>query len=63
VGGLLLSQFLTLFTTPVIYVYLSRLGDWIRPSGDRAVHGQAFTRHAADSDLSQIAENAVDRRA
>jgi multidrug efflux pump subunit AcrB len=25
VGGLLLSQFLTLFTTPVMYIYLSKL--------------------------------------
>jgi hydrophobe/amphiphile efflux-1 (HAE1) family protein len=31
VGGLLLSQFLTLYTTPVIYIYLSRLSQWLRP--------------------------------
>ena len=28
VGGLLLSQFLTLYTTPVIYLYMDRLGRW-----------------------------------
>jgi hydrophobe/amphiphile efflux-1 (HAE1) family protein len=31
VGGLLLSQFLTLFTTPVTYIYLSRFAEWARP--------------------------------
>jgi hydrophobe/amphiphile efflux-1 (HAE1) family protein len=38
VGGLLLSQFLTLFTTPVVYIYLSRFAEWIRPrrAGPRA---------------------------
>jgi multidrug efflux pump subunit AcrB len=29
VGGLLLSQFLTLYTTPVIYLYLDRFGRWV----------------------------------
>ena len=29
VGGLLLSQLLTLFTTPVVYLYLDRLAAWI----------------------------------
>jgi HAE1 family hydrophobic/amphiphilic exporter-1 len=29
VGGLALSQILTLYTTPVVYLYLDRLGTWI----------------------------------
>ena len=29
VGGLLLSQVLTLYTTPVIYLYLDRLSQWV----------------------------------
>jgi multidrug efflux pump len=28
VGGLVFSQMLTLFTTPVIYLYFDRLGIW-----------------------------------
>ncbi len=31
VGGLLLSQVLTLYTTPVIYLYLDRLAHWLAP--------------------------------
>jgi HAE1 family hydrophobic/amphiphilic exporter-1 len=30
VGGLILSQVLTLFTTPVVYIYLDRLQDRLR---------------------------------
>ncbi|HKN08955.1 MAG TPA: efflux RND transporter permease subunit, partial [Pseudomonadota bacterium] len=30
VGGLLVSQALTLFTTPVVYIYMDRLGHWLR---------------------------------
>jgi hydrophobic/amphiphilic exporter-1 (mainly G- bacteria), HAE1 family len=47
VGGLLVSQALTLFTTPVVYLYLDRLSEWLKrgsPPGkasDRAVEGPA----------------------
>jgi multidrug efflux pump subunit AcrB len=37
VGGLILSQALTLFTTPVVYLYLDRLNE--RVSGKRRVPG------------------------
>jgi multidrug efflux pump len=30
VGGLLVSQLLTLYTTPVVYLYLDRLRLWFR---------------------------------
>ena len=41
VGGLLLSQFLTLYTTPVIYLYLDRLGRWIAERRNRGQFAQA----------------------
>ena len=39
VGGLLVSQGLTLYTTPVIYLYLDRLSHWLRRAG--ATHRSA----------------------
>ena len=32
VGGLILSQILTLYTTPVVYLYLDRVQRWLTPS-------------------------------
>ena len=43
VGGLLVSQALTLYTTPVIYLYLDRLSRWLG-SGRRHAEARA---HAA----------------
>ncbi len=35
VGGLILSQVLTLYTTPVVYLYLDRLQSWLMPRRSR----------------------------
>ncbi len=35
IGGLLLSQVLTLYTTPVVYLYMDRLRDWLLGSRAR----------------------------
>jgi multidrug efflux pump len=48
VGGLIVSQALTLFTTPVVYVYLDRLRLALR-GGERALPGMAEpSAHSAD---------------
>jgi HAE1 family hydrophobic/amphiphilic exporter-1 len=42
VGGLLLSQALTLYTTPVVYLYMDRLSRWLnrkRAAPAAAPHG------------------------
>jgi HAE1 family hydrophobic/amphiphilic exporter-1 len=45
VGGLLVSQALTLFTTPVVYLYLDRLSGWLK-GGSRS--GQKADRAPED---------------
>jgi multidrug efflux pump len=46
VGGLLLSQLVTLYTTPVIYLYMERFSDWLRERRERRALRHA-TRGAA----------------
>jgi hydrophobe/amphiphile efflux-1 (HAE1) family protein len=50
VGGLMLSQVLTLYTTPVIYLYLDRLQHWLSPARHRPLPRlvEKFGEAAAD---------------
>ncbi len=47
VGGLILSQMLTLFTTPVVYIYMDRIQTWLQ---GRRAHGAAPAPLPAHSD-------------
>jgi len=47
VGGLILSQMLTLFTTPVVYIYLDRLQSWIQRA---RAHGAPTVAPAPQTD-------------
>ena len=55
VGGLLLSQVLTLFTTPVIYLYLDRAHYWFerRKAAWKARHAAPVTQSGADTTMAQ----------
>jgi multidrug efflux pump subunit AcrB len=48
VGGLLVSQWLTLYTTPVVYLYLDRLSHWLAPRRRSAAGAAQSARSAAD---------------
>ncbi|HKQ46235.1 MAG TPA: efflux RND transporter permease subunit [Rhizomicrobium sp.] len=39
VGGLILSQILTLYTTPVVFLYMDRFGNWTSGFWNRWYHG------------------------
>jgi lipopolysaccharide export system protein LptC len=45
VGGLIVSQALTLFTTPVIYLYLDKLSEWF--AGPRSAATEKQSARAA----------------
>jgi multidrug efflux pump len=46
VGGLLVSQALTLYTTPIIFLYLDRFGNWLHRSWGRVYHRDKSARLA-----------------
>jgi hydrophobe/amphiphile efflux-1 (HAE1) family protein len=48
VGGLILSQLLTLFTTPVIYLYLDRLQEWLTGAKKHKPVGSEYVQMAAE---------------
>jgi multidrug efflux pump len=49
VGGLLLSQLLTFYTTPVIYIFFDRLAERVKSRGLRKAHAVASPRPGAES--------------
>jgi multidrug efflux pump subunit AcrB len=60
VGGLMVSQMLTLYTTPVVYLYLDRFRGWVsgekilRPLANAAVVGPAVQSAPPQHQLSDL---------
>jgi multidrug efflux pump len=48
VGGLIVSQALTLYTTPVVYIYLDRFRLWCQRRWNRRVGRMNLTAGRAD---------------
>jgi hypothetical protein len=57
VGGLLVSQWLTLYTTPVIYLYLDRLSHWLGGSRQPSRLAEALTDRPHSGPRPALAEN------
>ena len=49
VGGLIFSQMLTLFTTPVVYLYMDRLRVWIDRKRGRSALRRLYEAGRAES--------------
>jgi multidrug efflux pump subunit AcrB len=63
VGGLIVSQALTLFTIPVTYVYMDRLSDWLTGLAGRRRPRQAVVRRDTRQPQAQpVRVRHVDRR-
>ena len=45
-GGLILSQLLTLYTTPVVYLYLERLRRWLGRRRSSVVRAESIEARA-----------------
>jgi multidrug efflux pump len=48
-GGLILSQLLTLYTTPIVYLYLDRFSLWVRELRRRRGFGASLVPRVADT--------------
>jgi HAE1 family hydrophobic/amphiphilic exporter-1 len=53
VGGLLVSQLLTLFTTPVVYIYMDRINSWLSGRSPSQAAGMSGTQQPVGLDESR----------
>ncbi|HEX3864604.1 MAG TPA: efflux RND transporter permease subunit [Stellaceae bacterium] len=60
VGGLLVSQWLTLYTTPVVYLYLDRLSHWLGGSRRRSRLANALSEPPAQPGMVEDPHGAAE---
>ena len=57
IGGLLVSQWLTLYTTPVVYLYLERFSRWLGRSHRRSRVADALSSASSGAASGQLARD------
>ncbi len=57
IGGLIVSQALTLYTTPVVYLYMDSFGEWVAP------HWRALLAHISGGAAKKASESDAGRPA